>query len=69
MLTARYLPDFLYVGNDNGHAGIFVSKSNDELRAFESALGDQSVEVLTVLAASLSEWIERGCPWSDGDLG
>lgn len=63
------LPNLLYVGNDNGNRGLFIPKASSQSTVFECDLGDQSVEGLVLLASSLSEWFEQGCPWSDGDLG
>jgi hypothetical protein len=67
--TIECLPRHLYVGNDNGNLGLFISKSDDDLKVYESDLGDQFEDGLVVLAPSLGEWFAQGCPWSDGDLG
>jgi hypothetical protein len=67
--TFEYLPDHMYIGNDNGNTGIFISKSSEELRVFASDLGDQDANSLVVLASSISVWFGCGCPWSDGHLG
>jgi hypothetical protein len=65
----RYLPDFIYIGNDNGNRGLFISRTSSLLTLFETDLGDQSIESLVALAPSLSDWFERSCPWSDGEPG
>ena len=67
--TIECLPHLIYFGNDNGNVGVFIPKLSRDLTVFESDLGDQDANSLIVLATSLTDWFERGCPWSDGAKG
>jgi hypothetical protein len=67
--TFEYLPKMIYIGNDNGECGIFISKWNEELAVSACNLGDQFEESLVEVAPSLSHWFAARCPWPYGGFG
>ncbi|MCL2415983.1 MAG: hypothetical protein FWD01_04120 [Defluviitaleaceae bacterium] len=65
--TAKYVPDFLLIGDDGGGQGIFIKKSNEQLNVLYSEFGALGFSSMRSLGINLFDWLQNNP--SIGDKG